>query len=119
MFRFLCPALLTFAVIAPVRAEEQDLAGVWRNTLEGSGVSFWELTPRKGGGYDAQETGLGNRQGVAKLKDGKLIIEFLADDHIGTYEWHLKGSLGLGNYTQTHSDGQVQRFKTSVRFIGK
>ena len=118
MIRFLCPALLALVVISPARADE-EVAGVWKNTLEESGVSYWELIPKKGGTYDAEEVGLGNRHGTAKFKDGVLNIEFQAEDHKGVYEWHLKGPAGQGTYTQTHTDGRVLKLKTSIRFIGR
>src|SRR5579871_2612407 len=108
MIRFLCPALLALALISQARADDES-AGTWRNTLEGSGVSYWELTPAAGGTYDAQEVGLGNRRGTASLKDGVLVIEFKVDDHTGVYEWRLKGPVGQGTYTQTHTDGTATR----------
>jgi hypothetical protein len=118
MFRILCPALLVLVMASQARADD-ELKGIWRNTLEESGVSYWELAPKKGGEYHAQEVGLGGRYGIAKFKDGVLTIEFKAEDHKGVYEWNLKGPVGQGNYTQTHTDGQVLKLKTSIRFIGK
>ena len=117
MIRFLCPALLALALITPVWADG-ELAGTWRNTLQEFGTSYWELTPKKDGTYEAQEVGLGNRHGVARFKDGILTIEFMADDIKGVYEWSLKGPAGEGTYTET-KDGDVLKLKTSVRFIGK
>jgi hypothetical protein len=104
--------------MSPARADE-ELTGVWKNTLEELGSSYWELTPKKGGTYDAQEVGLGGRYGIASFKDGVLTIEFKAEDHKGVYEWHLKGPAGHGTYTQTHTDGKVLKLKTSIRFIGR
>lgn len=118
MIRFLCPVLLALVVLSQVRANE-ELTGIWRNSLEGLGVSYWELTPKKGGTYDAQEVGLGGRYGIASFKDGVLTIEFKAEDHKGVYEWHLKGPAGQGTYTQTQTDGQITKLKTSIRFIGR
>ena len=118
MIRFLYSALLVLVVLSQVRADA-ELAGIWRNTLDEFGVSYWELTPKKGGTYDAHEVGLGNRHGTASFKDGVLAIEFKTDNHKGVYEWRLNGPVGQGTYTQTHTDGRVLKVKTSVRFIGR
>ena len=119
MFRLLSPAALVLLILSPVRAEEEQLAGIWKNTLQDSGVSFWELTPKKGGGYVAQEVGLGSRHGTALFKDGVLFVEFLAEDHKGVYEWRLIGPAGEGSYTQTSTNGESFKRRTSIRFIGK
>ncbi len=118
MIRFLCPVLLTFVMFAQARGND-DVAGIWKNTFDDFSVSFWELTPLKNGIYDAQEVGLGNRNGTASCKDGVLTIQFKVDDHTGVYVWQLKDRAGKGTYTQTHTDGTVLKLKTSVRYIGK
>src|SRR5689334_16363465 len=118
MIRLLGLTFVVLILIPQARADE-DLAGTWKNTAD-FGVSYWELTPKKLGIYDAREYGLGSRVGTARLMDGHLIIEFEADGHRGVYDWHLKGLVGEGTYTQTSlEDGQAMRHKSTVRFIGR
>lgn len=119
MIRLVCPVLLVVAVAAQARADG-DVAGIWRQETESVGVSYWELAAKKDGTYEAFEVGLGNARGTARLKDGRLVIEWSNGTASGTYEWTLKGVAGNGKCTVRPTDGDVQVFeKSSVRFVGK
>jgi hypothetical protein len=119
MIRLFSVALLSLLVVGEARAAD-DIAGTWRQELEGGGVSYWELTPRKGErSFTAQEYGLGGKKGVAHLEDEHLVIHWEDDAGKGTYKWRLKGTSGKGELTLTPKDGEKTVTKSSVRFVGK
>lgn len=112
-----------------------DLEGIWRQETPGVGVSYWEFTPKGEHTFDAQEYGIGNVRGTARLRDNVLIVHWQNGDNTvkGVYEWRLKGTSGKGKliFTQYNADFtlgvEVQRDgrtvreadRSTVRFIGK
>ena len=114
MIRLLSLGLLSLLVVSQARAAE-ELTGTWRQATEGSGVSYWELTPKGEHTYVAHEYGIGSVKGTARLEDGRLVIRFDEPDK-GRYEWHLKGPVGKGKFIS--GEGKVYE-QSSVRFIGR
>ena len=97
-----------------------DLAGLWRQQSENGSVSFFELTPKEGDTYAAQEYGLGGVSGTARLEGGHLVIRFEFDGDKCHYTWHLRGVSGDGKFERTHNDtGEQEVIKSAVRFIGR
>ena len=101
MTRFLSLGLLSLLVIGQPAAfvvgqgpPPSDLAGLWRQQSENGSVSFFELTPKEGHTYAAQEYGLGGVSGTARLEDGHLVIRFVYEGDNCHYTQRLRGGQG-------------------------
>src|SRR4051812_34320668 len=69
--------------------------GMLHQSTPGIGESDWLIIPNGDGTFKAEEYGLGNARGTARLKDRSLVIEWTTGEYAGVYEWKAVGLAGV------------------------